>query len=84
MLSAVVAILAISCVVVGGDRPARMFDQYVSTSSTTSTISTSTICFVTSDAAPTTCKRRRRAVMEDNPIEEGDVKDINPSSIIER
>ena len=84
MLRPVVVILAISCVVVAVDRPARMFDQYVSTSSTTSTISTSTICFVTSDAAPITCKRRRRAVMEDNPIEEVDVKDINPSSIIER
>ena len=84
MLRAAVVILAFSCVLVGGDRSARMFDQYVSTSSTTSTISTSTICFVTSDAAPTTCKRRRRAVVDNNPREEGDVEDINPSSIIER
>ena len=84
MLSSVLVILAISTLIMGVDRPARMFDQYVSTSSTTSTISTSTICFVTSNAAPTTCKRRRRAVVEDNPVEEGDVEDINPSSIIER
>jgi hypothetical protein len=84
MLSTVVVILAILSYVVGVDRPARMFDQYVSTSSTTSTISTSTICFVTSNAAPTECKRRRRAVVDNNPREEGDVEDINPSSIIER
>ena len=67
----------------GGDRSGHMFDQYVSTSSTTSTISTSSICFVTSDTAPTVCKRRRRGVVVDAPLDhrEGEVEGIHPSRI---
>ena len=38
-------------------------DIFVRTSSTTSTLSTSTVCFVTDAAAPTTCKKRKRSLV---------------------
>merc|ERR1719411_1266369 len=51
---------------------------YVTTKSSTSTLSTFSICFVSSDAAPTTCKRRKkRAGLNSDPILEQE-SDITP------
>ena len=52
---------------------------YVSYSSTTSTVSTASICYFTSDAAPVTCgRRRRRMAFADDPINPT-MADIDPS-----
>merc|ERR1719150_956731 len=54
---------------------------YVTTKSSTSTISTFSICFVSSDATPTTCKRRKkRAGLNSDPILEQE-SDITPSEV---
>merc|ERR1712062_509229 len=54
---------------------------YVTTKSSTSTISTFSICFVSSNAAATTCKRRKkRAGLNSDPILEQE-PDITPSEV---
>merc|ERR1719411_1924854 len=60
----------------------RLF--YVTTKSSTSTLSTFSICFVFSDAAPVTCKRRKkRAGLNSEPLIEGEQEKINiaPSEV---
>ena len=90
MQSEVLVILVLACLTQAGhnqDRNGRMFDQYVSTSAITSTISTSSICFMTSDAAPVTCKKRKRAVLEDKPgwsVDEKQSEDIRPGMILSK
>merc|ERR1719297_580593 len=57
---------------------------YVTTKSSTSTLSTFSICFVSSDAAPVTCKRRKkRAGLNSEPLIEGEQEKINiaPSEV---
>merc|ERR1711997_1001430 len=50
---------------------------YVSYSSTTSTVSTASICYFTTNAAPTTCgRRRRRMAFADDPINPTMTEDI--------
>merc|ERR1719410_3395577 len=57
----------------------RLF--YVTTKSSTSTLSTFSICFVSSDAAPVTCKRRKkRAGLNSDPIIDQE-SDITPSEV---
>ena len=54
---------------------------YVSYSSTTSTVSTASICYFTTNAAPITCgRRRRRMAFADDPINPTMMDDIDPSS----
>merc|ERR1719245_1010406 len=58
---------------------------YVTTKSSTSTLSTFSICFVSSDAAPVTCKRRKkRAGLNSEPLIEGEQEKINiaPSEVL--
>merc|ERR1712062_130903 len=53
---------------------------YVSYSSTTSTVSTASICYFTSMAAPVTCgRRRRRMAFVDDPINPTMAESIDPS-----
>merc|ERR1712113_421701 len=57
---------------------------YVTTKSSTSILSTFSICFVSSDAAPVTCKRRKkRAGLNSEPLIEGEQEKINiaPSEV---
>merc|ERR1719411_1417126 len=58
----------------------RLF--YVTTKSSTSTLSTFSICFVSSDAAPVTCKRRKkRAGLNSDPIIDQEMANIEPSEV---
>merc|ERR1719411_2085648 len=55
---------------------------YVTTKSSTSTLSTFSICFVSSDAAPVTCKRRKkRAGLNSDPIIDQEMANIEPSEV---
>merc|ERR1719411_1180148 len=61
-------------------RKPRLF--YVTTKSSTSTLSTFSICFVSSDAAPVTCKRRKkRAGLNSDPIIDQEMANIEPSEV---
>merc|ERR1712141_546737 len=52
---------------------------YVSYSSTTSTVSTASICYFTSGAVTTCGRRRRRMAFMDDPTSYTTAADINPS-----
>ena len=53
---------------------------FVRTSSTTSTLSTNTVCFVSTDTAPVTCKKRKRSLVIKEGAEGADSGvEINPS-----
>merc|ERR1719411_1874023 len=55
---------------------------YVTTKSSTSTLSTFSICFVSSDGAPVTCKRRKkRAGLNSDPIIDQEMANIEPSEV---
>merc|ERR1712014_417598 len=53
---------------------------FVSSSSTTSSFSTSTVCFVSTATGFTTCKKRKRRNILEDAIENGKVMDIQPDS----
>merc|ERR1711953_397026 len=56
---------------------------YVTTKSSTSTISTFSICFVSSNAAATTCKRRKkRAGLNSDPILEKEQEERNARFLV--
>lgn len=60
-----------------GMRDSRMF--YISSSTTTSTLKTSTVCFKSGTALATCSKKKKRRALEEEPLEEK-VK-ITPSQI---
>merc|ERR1712241_801647 len=69
----------------GERRNGRLF--FVSSSSTTSTISTSTLCYVTTNANLVTCAgvagRKRRAIAFRDPNNEEEVGELNPAPMEE-
>merc|ERR1711997_507943 len=69
----------------GERRNGRLF--FVSSSSTTSTISTSTLCYVTTNANLATCAgvagRKRRAIAFRDPNNDADVAELNPEPMVD-
>ena len=51
---------------------------YVSSSSTTSSISTATVCYIATSSGAVTCGKRRRRALIDNGLNDGTDEQIQP------